>query len=41
MGYSPWGRKKLDTTERLSTAMLYNRSSLIIQFLIYLFLIGG
>ena len=23
MGYSPWGRKELDTTERLSTAYSY------------------
>ena len=26
-GYSPWGQKELDTTEQLSTAQAWERSS--------------
>ena len=30
MGYSPWGRKEMDMTERLSTAQGLRRSSPLI-----------
>ena len=32
-GYSPWGHKKSDMTERLSTAMLHSRTLLVTHFL--------
>ena len=32
MGYSPWGHKESDTTERLSTAQLVNMSDKLVVF---------
>ena len=34
-GYSPWGRKELDTTERLSTAQYYNFYCIVSLLVLY------
>ena len=42
MGYSPWGHKESDMTERLTLSLvaLNNRNSFFF-FKMYLFLVGG